>query len=139
MRRPSRALRYRGEEAFIAREPLVAESFMTAPSASGDPGVVACPAHDLPGADGDAVVGTVAVRVVPDVDPLGSLSKHKGSVLSGEGPGWVDADLLYAGMSCEAEEPFASYKARERSGQGDAPHCAQRVGARLDPGSPTRP
>jgi hypothetical protein len=42
----------------------------TSPLADG-PGVMAGPAHDLPGSDGDGVVLTVAIHVPFEMDPLG--------------------------------------------------------------------
>ena len=43
---------------------------MAAPARPDDAGVLAGPAHDLPGGDGDAVALAVAVAVLLEVDPL---------------------------------------------------------------------
>ena len=47
----------KGQEAFVAGVVPVAlpEPRMAVPPASGDPGVLAGPAHDLPGAEGDVI------------------------------------------------------------------------------------
>ena len=51
---------------------------MATPPLPDDPGVLAGPAHHLPGADANAVVLPVAVPVASDVDPLGPASDREG-------------------------------------------------------------
>src|SRR5688572_7517746 len=76
------ALRH-ADEALLACVPLVTVRFISASSATGDPCVLSCPAHDLPCAEGD-----VASRLdVPWVDPLVLLSNREGSPFSGQRPG----------------------------------------------------
>ena len=57
---------------------------MATPPLPDDPGVLAGPAHDLPGADADAVALPVAVAVLPEVDPLVPVANREGSSLPGE-------------------------------------------------------
>ena len=54
----------RGQDALVACIPRATEAYMATPPLPDDPGVLAGPAHDLPGADADAVVLTVAIPVV---------------------------------------------------------------------------
>ena len=54
---------------------------MATPPLADDPGVLAGPAHDLPGAEGDAVVLTVAIPVVREIDPLVPVTDREGSSL----------------------------------------------------------
>src|SRR5438128_8615075 len=78
-----------GEEAFAARAPGPAiKPHGAAPPASGDVGVLACPAHDPPGA-GPRVVS------IPAVDVLDSQADHETPQLSLEGSDAViDLDSL---------------------------------------------
>jgi hypothetical protein len=45
---------------------------MAIPPLPSDAGVLAGPAHDLPGSDGDGVVLTVAIPVSLEMEPLGA-------------------------------------------------------------------
>src|SRR5262245_39256762 len=83
------------KEALEALDPYATLPQLGAAPASGDPGVRARPAHDLPGAGANLVLETVVIQVLPEVDALGALAKHERAPLPGEGPyGRVGVDLL---------------------------------------------